>query len=160
EGLRLQAFDFTSEDNIELRVWLLTAEKTEKPSLVVLNAVDDAGWNEWARDLGPAFKDALQLTQEPKLDSEKFDLNRRVLEKQGWGFAFVAPRGVGPTRWAAAGSAEETHVKRRFALLGQTLDGQRVWDVRRALAVLRERPDLKGVPLWLQGKNDMAGIVL
>ena len=41
-----------------------------------------------------------------------------------------------------------------------TLDGQRVWDVRRALAVLRGLPDLKGVPLWLQGKKEMAGIAL
>ena len=52
------------------------------------------------------------------------------------------------------------HLKRRFALLGQTLDGQRVWDVRRGLAVLRSLAELKGVPLWLQGKNDMAGVVL
>jgi hypothetical protein len=44
--------------------------------------------------------------------------------------------------------------------LGHTLVGQRVWDVRRALAVLRTVPDLKKVPLWLQGKRDMAGLVL
>ena len=41
-----------------------------------------------------------------------------------------------------------------------TLRGQRVWDVRRGLAVLRGIGDLKGVPLWLQGKRDLAGIVL
>src|SRR5262249_6918694 len=46
-GLRLRAFDFTSEEEIELRLWLLTAEKTEKPALVVLNALDEAGWEEW-----------------------------------------------------------------------------------------------------------------
>jgi len=44
--------------------------------------------------------------------------------------------------------------------LGQTLDGQRVWDVRRAAACLRTVAELKGIPLWLQGENDMAGIVL
>lgn len=160
DGLRLQAFDFTSEDNVELRVWLLTAEKTEKPKLIVLNALDEKGWQDLLPEVGPDFKDALQLRDEPKLDKEKFDQNRRVLEKQEWGFAYVAPRGIGPTRWAEAGTPAEAHIKRRFALLGQTLDGQRVWDVRRALAVLRERPELKDVPLWLQGKNDMAGIVL
>ena len=45
-------------------------------------------------------------------------------------------------------------------LIGQTLDGQRTWDVRRGLAVLRTVGDLKGAPLWLQGKGDMAGLVL
>src|SRR5262249_20337694 len=51
-------------------------------------------------------------------------------------------------------------IRRRFALIGETLDGQRVWDVRRALGALRTVPDLKGVPLWLQGKKEMAGIAL
>ncbi len=32
--------------------------------------------------------------------------------------------------------------------------------MRRGLACLRTVADLKGVPLWLQGKGDMAGIVL
>jgi hypothetical protein len=160
DGLRLQAFDFTSEEAIDLRVWLLTHEKIEKPSLVVLNALDEPGWQSLLGELGPAFKDALQLSDAPKLDEAKFEQNRRVLEKFKWGFAYVAPRGIGPTRWTADDTPEATQVKRRFALIGQTLDGQRVWDVRRALAVLRERPDLKDVPLWLQGKNDMAGIAL
>ena len=58
------------------------------------------------------------------------------------------------------GTPVEVQIKRRFPLLGQTLDGQRVWDVRRALATLRGVEELKGVPLWLQGKEEMAGIVL
>jgi hypothetical protein len=159
-GLRLRAYDFVSEENVPLRLWLLTAEKIEKPSLVVLTAVDEAGWMEWAGELGPAFQDALQLSEAPKLDEAKFTQNRKALESQRWAFATIAPRAIGPTRWSAIGTPEEDHVARRFALLGQTLDGQRVWDVRRGLAVLRTVADLKDAPLWLQGKGDMAGIVL
>src|SRR5262249_42210975 len=84
----------------------------------------------------------------------------KTLEFHGWAFATIAPRGVGPTRWAEAGTPGEVHVRRRFPLIGQTLDGQRVWDVRRGLEVLRGVADLKGAPLWLQGKADMAGVVL
>jgi dienelactone hydrolase len=163
DGLRLRAFDFVSEEEVPLRLWLLTAVKTEKPRLVVLTAVDEAGWQAWTRALGPAFQKALRLSEAPVLDRAKFESNRRVLEKQGWAFATLAPRGIGPTRWSekdAQGKPIGQHVKRRFALLGQTLDGQRVWDVRRGLAVLRGLAELKGVPLWLQGKNDMAGIIL
>jgi hypothetical protein len=159
-GLRLRAFDFISEDDVELRLWLLTAEKMAKPTLVVLTAVDEPGWQEWTQELGPAFKDALQLQQPPKLDEGKFTQNLRALESHQWAFATIAPRGIGPTRWAEVGTPADNHIRRRFALLGQTLDGQRVWDVRRGLAVLREVADLKGVPLWLQGKKEMAGIVL
>jgi Prolyl oligopeptidase family len=160
DGLRLRAWDFLSEEGVPLRVWLLTHEKTEKPDLVVLNSLDEKGWQEWIKELGPEFKETLRLTNDPEFDEKKFEQNRRVLEKQKWAFAYVAPRGIGPTRWSGIGTPVEVQIKRRFALLGQTLDGQRVWDVRRALAVLRGVDDLKGVPPWLQGKEDMAGIVL
>src|SRR5262249_28104895 len=90
-GLRLRAFDFTSEENVDLRLWLLTAEKVDKPTLVVLTAVDEAGWKDWLKELGPAFKDALLLKNSPTLDEQKFEQNRRVLEKQGWAFATLAP---------------------------------------------------------------------
>jgi hypothetical protein len=160
DGLRLRAFDFTSEEDVNLRLWLLTAEKTEKPTLVVLTAVDETGWSEWTGELGPAFQEILQLAVAPKGDGTKFAQKRKVLEANKWAFATIAPRGVGPTRYAEASQPADTHVKRRFALLGQTLDGQRVWDVRRGLAVLRGVDDLKGAQLWLQGKGDMAGVVL
>jgi hypothetical protein len=160
DGLRLRAFDFTSEEAVDLRLWLLTAEKVEKPSLVVLTAVDEAGWTDWARELGHAFKEALQLGAAPKRDETKFAQTKRMLAANKWAFATIAPRGVGPTRYAEAGTPADVHVRRRFALLGQTLDGQRVWDVRRGLAVLRGLDDLRGAPLWLQGKGDMAGVVL
>jgi hypothetical protein len=164
DGLRLRAYDFVSEDQVELRLWLMTAEKVDKPTLVVLNALDEPGWQEWIGDLGPAFKEALQLSKEPKQDAARFGQNVKMLQFHKWAFAAVTPRGIGPTLWSETnsfdGKPNGNQIRRRFALLGQTLDGQRVWDVRRALACLRTVPDLKGVSLWLQGKNDMAGIAL
>src|SRR5262249_51283386 len=47
-----------------------------------------------------------------------------------------------------------------FYLLGQTWEGQQVWDVRRAASVLQEIKDVSGVPLTLQGKGEMGGIAL
>jgi hypothetical protein len=164
DGLRLRSWDFISEEEVPLRVWLLTAEKTDKPTLVVLNVLDEPGWQEWIAELGPACQDALQLPAAPKQDAMKFAQTRRLLETQKWAFAALAPRGFGPTRWSEASSFDGKpaghQLRRRFALLGQTLDGQRVWDARRALAALRTVSDLKGVPLWLQGKKDAAGIAL
>jgi hypothetical protein len=132
----------------------------ERPKLVVLNALDEGGWKEWCNDLGPEFAELLQRPAPPKRDEAKFKQNRTVMEKQHWAFAAVCPRGVGPTRWAEPGSNTDVQYRRRFALVGQTLDGMRVWDVRRAFQTLKANPDLRGVPLWLQGKHDMAGIAL
>jgi cephalosporin-C deacetylase-like acetyl esterase len=160
DGLRLRAFDFTSEEAVDLRLWLLTAAQEQKPSLVVLTAVDETGWQEWLRELGPPFKEALLTDAVPNRDADRFVQNQKALAYHHWAFATLAPRGIGPTRWTEPGSPAEVHVRRRFPLLGQTLDGQRVWDVRRGIAALGSLPELAGVPLWLQGQRDLGGIVL
>lgn len=74
--------------------------------------------------------------------------------------AVIIPRGVGPTKWAAPGSPTDIHIRRRFALIGQTLDGQRVWDVRRAIQALGEMKETKGLPITLHGEGQAAGIAL
>jgi hypothetical protein len=67
--------------------------------------------------------------------------------------AWLAPRGIGPTAWKGD-AKQEVQIRRRFMLLGQTLDGMRVWDVRRAMQALREiegrRPQLT-----LTGRGEM-----
>ena len=45
-------------------------------------------------------------------------------------------------------------------LLGQTIDGMRVWDVRRAIQMLRTLDLAREVPMTLKGNDQMAGIVL
>ncbi|NOX56846.1 MAG: hypothetical protein GXP27_20880 [Planctomycetes bacterium] len=72
---------------------------------------------------------------------------------------FFAPRGIGLTAWNPS-ERKQTHIRRRFMLLGQTLDGMRVWDVRRGLQVIRGLPGLKGRPIHLRASGVMAGIVL
>jgi hypothetical protein len=160
DGVRLRAIDFVSESQIELRLFVMTAAKVEKPAEVILSALDDAGWDRWCDGLGPDFAGEWQVTGKLKRDNSLFAQNRAVMESQRLAFAAIAPRGVGPTRWAEPGSAADTHVRRRFALLGQTLDGQRVWDVRRAVATLRAQPDLTPAALTLHGERDAAGVAL
>lgn len=48
-----------------------------------------------------------------------------------------SPRGLGPAGWPGD-ARKQTQLRRRFQLLGQTADGMRVWDIRRALAAVRE----------------------
>ncbi|OWK43110.1 alpha/beta hydrolase family protein [Fimbriiglobus ruber] len=160
DGVRLRAIDFTSETGIDLRLFVLTAPGADAPVKVILSVLDDRGWEMWCRDLGPEFADALQLDAKPKRDAAKFEQNRAVMRAEKLAFAAVAPRGIGPTKWADAGSQADTLARRRFALVGQTLDGQRVWDVRRAVTALRTATDLRTTPLTLHGERDAAGVAL
>jgi hypothetical protein len=164
DGVRLRAIDFTSETGIELRLWIMAPEKVE-PSLIVLTAVDEPGWNDILAELGPAFAELFPGEKMPPRNEAKFLQNQRAMEANRWAFATVAPRGVGPTRWVnadpkAKGPTLEVLHRRRFALIGQTLEGQQVWDVRRAIAAIRTSEQLAKAPLWLQGHRDMAGVVL
>lgn len=45
---------------------------------------------------------------------------------------------------------DQTPVRRRFMLIGQTLDGMRVWDIRRGLQALRSLKGLGDVPVSIE----------
>ena len=65
------------------------------------------------------------------------------------------PRGLGPTASSLA-AADQNEVRRRYQLLGQTMDGMRVWDIRRAVAALRTHPLFGDTPIQLVGTRDQA----
>ncbi|MGL4550854.1 MAG: alpha/beta hydrolase family protein, partial [Gemmataceae bacterium] len=156
QGVRVSAIDFDSEDGVPLRAWLL---RTGDPAEVLVSVCDEPAWGRWAEDLGPDFAGVLYGAGNPPPSPyppwrrERLDNLRRSMDAYGWAFAVVAPRGVGPTRWS---DREPQHVRRRFALLGQTLEGQQAWDVRRALAAL----PAGGAKLTLQAEGDVAAAAL
>lgn len=59
-------------------------------------------------------------------------------ETQSGADGSLAVRGIGPTRWTN-NERERTHIRRRFLLIGQSLDAMRVYDIRRAVQAL-DRP--------------------
>jgi hypothetical protein len=63
-------------------------------------------------------------------------------------------RGVGASRWSGD-EKKQRHIRRRFMLLGQTLESMRVWDIRRGLQALRELPGLADLPLRLEAAGTM-----
>jgi hypothetical protein len=108
----------------------------------------------------PGFEKELKDEDRPAAaDRQAYDQSMRMLRSKKWAMAWVAPRGVGPTAWNPD-EKKAAQIRRRFALLGQTDDGMRVWDVRRAIQALRETPGMKETPLWLQGEGRSAGIAL
>jgi len=160
-GIEFSAFDFTSQENIRLRLYLAhrAGLKRADLELVVLNAVDANGWTEFLSAMQVGFADNLQDESLPGGDKKSFEQRARLFGSQKWAMAYVAPRGIGPTEWIRS-DFKRGQIRRRFMLLGQTLDGMRVWDVRRAVQALRTLGGMRDVPLWMQGEREMAGVTL
>jgi len=158
-GFRLSAWDFLSQPNVPLRLYFLE-RPTDTPSETIdLRVLDEPMWLEWLDAVGALFGD--QLTEERAgLDSitpdavEAGRLSEMMAGEPGpW--AFVAPRGVGLTAWSGD-AKRSTRIRRRFMLLGQTVDGMRVWDIRRAVQALRSIPPANSLRVELQAGDEMA----
>lgn len=52
--------------------------------------------------------------------------------------AYFSPRGFGADTWTGD-AKKQVQIRRRFMLLGQTLDSMRVWDVRQAIRALKAK---------------------
>ncbi|MFW6124662.1 MAG: alpha/beta hydrolase family protein, partial [Pirellulales bacterium] len=165
DGVRLVAYDFTSQPGVRLRMWLLRSADAGRPERVVLSVVGEEQRQRWLGAIAAGFGEELDRIIGPGAEAtpptppspERFEELRRRLATDGLVLATVAPRGIGPTAW---NPDEHTHIRRRFALIGQTLDGMRVWDVRRAIQLLGELPELESAARRLEAHRTMAGIVL
>ena len=158
-GIVYRVFDFTSQEHIELMLYVAHRSDLDKPELVVLNVLDEAGWREWGDQLHDWWRKDPEKEAGGEADGDAHVKNMRMLKGTKWAMAYIAPRGIGPTAFDAS-AKKQVQNRRRFMLLGQTLDGMQVWDIRRAMQALRQVEAMKDVPLWLQGERAMAGNVI
>ncbi|MEQ1853248.1 MAG: hypothetical protein ABMA01_16845, partial [Chthoniobacteraceae bacterium] len=132
--------------------------KPEQLDLVVLNALDEPGWQDFRRMMAVPFAPLFQPADRIGADGKGFADERKMYANSPWAMAYFCPRGIGPTAWTGS-EKQQTQRLRRFYLLGQTLDGMQVWDIRRSIAALRAAGFAKPA-LWLQSQNAMAGNTL
>ena len=161
DGVNLSAINFSPEPNIDLTLFVLRASnvKPEALKLSVLNVLDEQGWSEFLATIRVGFASAFNNEVAGEEDAEGWSSLKSLLSTSPWGMVYVCPRGVGPTAWNQS-ERKQTHHRRRFMLLGQTLDGMRVWDVRCALRTLQNAPGYEKVAVWCQAEREMSGIAL
>jgi len=151
-GVRARLVEFQPDDAYHLQLALLThARRT--PARLAVRVLDDEQWRQWAA-VGGRYFPALFATE--KNDGVAGAEWLKPLQ-QGTAIALVLPRGVGPTAWS---KEKETHIRRRFLLLGQSLEAMQVWDARAALSALRALPAMGRLPVSMQGAGTMSVVAL
>ena len=159
DGVKFSAWDFRSEHDTPLRLYFVEAAGAKPAAQISLQVLDDAGWRSWLGAMRAGFE--AQLTEElaignrPPADLEAFGALRRSWEPGAATAAFFAPRGVGLTAWSGD-EKKQAQLRRRFMLLGQTLDGMRVWDIRRAAQVAHFVREADTAKVALTARGPMA----
>ncbi len=160
DGLKFSAWDFTSQPGVRLRLYFLE-RSGRKPagSMVKLNVMDEAGWRDWLAavrvEFEPQMGEELALGNGPAPDARGRAKLKRQFETEYAALAFFASRGVGLTAWSGD-ATRQAQIRRRFMLLGQTLDGMRVWDIRRAIQLIHFVREADSARVDLSASGSMA----
>lgn len=160
-GLALRVFSFTSQEHVPLKLYVVQPQAAAGNHPVALDVVGDEDWPALAGALRWGFPEAIEadlaeLGELPPADEAAFQARFKNLSQT---IAFAVPRGIGPSAWNPD-EKKQTQIRRRFMLLGQTLDGMRAWDTRRAIQAVRAIEGLRSGPLEIRGRGVAAGIAL
>jgi hypothetical protein len=147
-GVEICHYSLPIQPGVQPVLIVVRESRNRKTEQLILTVLDSESWtNSPARSLwGP-----LSEMQALKTAVASF---RQQLRLQKCALAFFAPRDVEPTPWLGD-PKEAIHVRRRYMLLGQTVDSMRVWDIRCAAHALKELPGLKKSSLLVRSRGEM-----
>jgi dienelactone hydrolase len=154
DGVTMSAYDFTSQEPFNLRLYL-THRAGLRPTdleLIALHALDQQGWNDFASEYRSRFAQLIESDAKP--NDEAFTNEKAMFTNFKWAMAYIAPRGIGPTAWTATDKLQ-TQRLRRFYLLGETLASGQAWDIRRTVQGLRSLDGLAKAKLWIASGGAM-----
>jgi len=124
EGVVCDVYEIHSQPFVSPRICVVRKATVKKPREIVLRIVD-----------GP-----LSAGADARKTMDRFGPAGEAAQ------AVFAPRDAGP-------ASEEAQLRRRYMLVGQTLDGMRVWDIRRAVQALRAMGGFEDVPIRLEAEG-------
>ncbi|CAN5695645.1 acetylxylan esterase [soil metagenome] len=77
--------------------------KPKDLELVVLNVLDENGWQEFANTYAHKFPTLFREGINSQPNEKAFDTEKKMFESFKWGMAYVCPRGIGVTPWDKTG---------------------------------------------------------
>ncbi|HUA65734.1 MAG TPA: acetylxylan esterase [Alphaproteobacteria bacterium] len=128
--IQVKLFEFQSQPNVSLPLYLYK-KAGAKPRGVILRVLDDSSTN---------LAEVVSMFQD--------------IAAHDRAYAVFAPRGIGRVAWSG-GPAHETQLRRRFMLIGQTLDGMRVWDICCAIDAIHSTKFFSRAPLTIEAGGNM-----
>jgi hypothetical protein len=147
DDIRLTAYRFVTQPHVS--TGLLVLERGEASRIKIIVA-DENSWEEKWNAVW-SFSDAAQTVGESPRK-----LIAKTVEEDSM-TVIIAPRGIGPERWAGD-ERKANQIRRRFYLIGQTIDGMRTWDIRQAIRWARHhRPE---TPVELAASGPASGLAL
>jgi hypothetical protein len=157
DGLRMEAYTIKPEPGVTCSLHVVHRAGLEwrDLDLLVLNVLDEGDWTEFLAHIPSKFPGAFPGLTLPPVNPEQLDAEAKMHATFKWGMAYLCPRGIGIHRWTND-PKKAAQIERRFALIGQTVDAMRVWDICQAIRAVREG-GLGEKPLWLQASGPMAG---
>ncbi len=166
DGVQFTIFEFESQPGIRLRFYLAQPSKIAVESLY-LEIVDHSNWVEKLQMLQVGFADVLkdELNSAgidtiqpigPNIGEQFANWTKQIRESKLANIAFTV-RGIGLTR-LSEDVKYQTHVRRRFMLLGATLASSQVWDVTRASKAVRSLAGMSSIPLHFHASPEMTEV--
>ena len=164
EDLVMTSYDFTSQEGIDLRMYLVHRKDLEKAEHAIVHVQGQDDWIDFLAFYQDAFGDRDVLKGEFFPDQvpdglPDFEAYRQKMLKSDVINVMVSPRGVGRTIWDQSERKQVQH-QRRFYLLGESLGGMQVWDVRRALQAIRKIDTAAGATIMIGGYDHSAALVM
>ena len=158
DGVSVTTWDYTSQGAMRLPLLVFSKGDPRSAKTVHLHVPDEQTWRALTETPGsqlPTLPAATTNAPTPAKLAPQLEALHAQVARGEIALAYIPPRGIGPT--AFSGNArDQVQIRRRFMLLGQTLDGMRVWDIRRAIEAARQ-PELFGsATLHLQGDRHQA----
>jgi hypothetical protein len=153
----LHAYTVIGEDPFDLRLYAFVPRGSEAPSRVEgadLHILDEETWKSFETahraallQTGDPYIENVGASSVPATGSESDAPNQRRISLYG------VPRGIGPLAWK---QPSDTSIRRRFALLGSTVDSSHVWDICALLEAARSMEGLRDAPIHLHAAKAMA----
>lgn len=139
DGWTVIEHQLTTEKEVQLPLLEFAPSKPAKTFSGRLIVADDAKWE--------AFTNYLEGNGKSPLEEPA----------PGQHYYVLAPRGVGPTQWTQE-TKPEIQLRRRYLLLGQSIDAMRVWDIMQAAQAITDSTTLDRVRV--EGKGNLAALVI
>jgi dienelactone hydrolase len=141
ESPRISAFELPVQGGITQKLYSVTFSSPKKPRRITLVIADDS------------FLKTLPLNELASGESGKIvDAVKKVAPENDGTVHILVPTGVGDA--LVSTPQEEIKLRRRFMLLGQTLDSMRVLDIRTAAHALRKM--YGKMPIKVVARGEMA----